>query len=90
MTQTTTVTPPRRTRQVLTKAVDNLFGASLMLSFILGILLVLIQLAGLIVGAGGLVEATSQILGPVAFAAAAAAGVLSLAAMYLHRWTVVE
>ncbi|MEQ3552778.1 hypothetical protein WIS52_20110 [Pseudonocardia nematodicida] len=74
------------TRVAATKVLDNVFGAVLALSFCVGAVMVLIQLVALVLGASTVVEMASNLLGPVAYAAAAGAGLLSLVGLYLHRW----
>lgn len=83
----TAISPSRR---LLAKATDLAFGLTLAVAFTAGAIMVLCQLVAVLLGASSAVETASGVLGPVAYAAAAAAGVLSLGAMYLHRWSVAE
>jgi len=70
--------------------VDALFTLSLMASFILGIVMVVVQVIATLLGASSLIINISTVLGPPTYAAAATAGVLSLIAMYLHGWSTAE
>lgn|GEM_PF-4270620 len=83
--QETDVKHPRTTR-----VVDALFTLSLMASFILGIVMVVVQVIATLLGASSLIINISTVLGPPTYAAAATAGVLSLIAMYLHGWSTAE
>jgi hypothetical protein len=75
-----------RVRVTATTVLDNVFAAALALSFCVGAVMVLVQLVALVLGASTVVETASALLGPVAYAAAAGAGLLSLVGLYLHRW----
>lgn len=73
-----------------TRVIDALFTISLMASFLLGIVMVVLQVIATVIGASTLIVNVSAVLGPPTYAAAATAGVLSLVAMYLHGWSTAE
>jgi len=81
-TDSTTRTPP----QPWTRIADGAFAVLLLFSVLAGIVLVLTQAAALAFLDGGIVVGVADALGPWVYAAAAAAGVLSLVASYLHGW----
>lgn len=81
---------PTATHPRITRIVDILFTLSLMASFVLGIVMVGVQVLATIVGASTVIIDISRLLGPPTYAAAAVAGVLSLVAMYLHGWSTAE
>lgn len=71
---------------MLTRIMDAVFRVCLALFLLGGLVIVVVQGAGLVVGAGGLVEGVVEWAGIPTFVLASAAGLLGFGLAYLKGW----
>ncbi|GAB3562025.1 hypothetical protein GCM10027445_01830 [Amycolatopsis endophytica] len=74
-------------RGLLKRVTMPVFKTGLVVFLALGIILVLVQAAGILSGDGALVEDVVGVLGIPMTAAAAVTGLVGFVMSYLHRWS---
>ncbi|MFK0005367.1 hypothetical protein [Paenarthrobacter sp. NPDC090522] len=73
-------------RKALIKVLTMLFVALLLAMLVLGAVLVLLQLAGLLIGNSEFIIGVSKTLGPITYWVAAAFGTFTLILAMAHGW----
>ncbi|AXB47899.1 hypothetical protein [Amycolatopsis albispora] len=76
-----------RTRTLLKRVTMPVFKVGLVVFLVLGVVLVLGQAAGIVVGDGTLVEGVAGVLAVPMTTAAAVTGLLGFVLSYLHHWS---